>query len=94
MRRGWRVISTRGNSSRVRICRYGNVLSSLRSLLNRGRRSLIIRASSNSAAMSSSVEMKSASRTRPIQSRMRTSWAASLWKYDAARLRRFFALPM
>ena len=45
LRRGLRVNSTRGNSSRMRICRYGNVLSSFRSLLNCGWMSLISRAS-------------------------------------------------
>ena len=44
--------------------------------------SLIIRASVNMAAMASAVSMKSTSRMKPIQSRMRGSLTASLEKYE------------
>lgn len=85
--------STRGNSSRVRICRYGKVLSSFSARLNFGWMSLISRASFRRASMSDPHGMKSMSLICGTRSRVRSSSAASRVKYVEARLRRFFALP-
>ncbi len=93
LRRGVRVISTRGYSSRVRICRYGNDLSSFSRRLNRGWMSLISRDSYRSASTSVSVWMKSMSAICLTKSRVRSSSAASFVKYVEARLRRLLALP-
>ena len=56
--------------------------------------SLMSRASISSASTSLSAGRKSTSRTSPIQSRIRGSSSAAFWKYELARARRFFALPM
>ena len=75
--RGLRVNSTRGKSSRMRISRYGKVLSSLSSWLKRGCTSLIRRASSNRASTSLWVSMKSTARISGTRLAVRISSAAA-----------------
>ena len=77
---GSRVNSTRGKSSRTKISRYGNVLSSFRSWLNFGCTSLISRASTNSASTSLSASRKSMSAISRTRSAVRRSSAAALRK--------------
>src|SRR5436853_129148 len=94
-RRGVRVNSTRGKFSRIRICRYGNDLSSFSSTLNRGWMSLTSRASSSRASTSLSAGRKSMSSMSLTRSAVRGSSAAALavlHQVDAGRGRELLDL--